>query len=156
MRAEQIAALMEDHPRLCIEAGQIHLPLGRFLHRALPPDVEIKTVFLMRAITARLGKKGHLFPPGDLLTLGYMFHPQQEDSPRHRLLAARALIYAKVAAKDEAVPDSGAYSRTLDDLRSIDLVNRLQIADCRTLFENVRRTGSALARKALVKHLRRI
>jgi hypothetical protein len=153
LRAEAIAALITDRPRLWIEAGQIHLALARFLRRTLPAEVEVRPIFLMRAIVARLGRRGHLFPPGDLLTLLYVFHPDGQDLPRHRLLAARALIYAKVAAKDEAVADALPYSRTLDDLHTIALVNRLSLADCGRLFAQVRHTVATRARVMLMAYL---
>ncbi len=152
MRAEAIAGLLETHPLLCVEAGLIHLHLLPALRRILPPQVAVKPVHLMRVITARLGTKGHLYPPGDLLTLGYMFHPRRPDAPRHRLLAARALVYAKVAAKDEITPHPGRYPRTLDDLRTIALVNRLSMRDCHALFGKIRKQAGAGARQALADY----
>jgi len=153
MRAEAIVGLLETHPLLCVEAGQIHLYLLRALRRILPANVAVKPVHLMRAIAARLGAKGHLYPAGDLLTLHYMFHPRQADGPRHCLLAARALIYAKVAAKEETAPEAGTWSRTLDDLRTIGLVNRLSLPDCRRLFAAIRNTSGARARAKVMEYL---
>ncbi|QCQ22381.1 hypothetical protein [Desulfoglaeba alkanexedens] len=155
MRAEAIARLLATHPRLCVEAGQIHLALVRFLRRRVPETVAVKPVFLMRTIVRRLGGRGHLYPPGDLLTLLYVFNREALDRPRHRLLAARALIYAKVAAKDEIVQDAGLYPRTLDDLRTIALVNRLSYRDCHEMFAKIRRQAGAGARQALAVYLRR-
>jgi hypothetical protein len=155
MRAEAIAGLLATHPRLCVEAGQIHLALGRFLRRMVPEPAAVKPVFLMRTIVRRLGREGHLYPPGDQLTLRYIFHPDEADSQRHRLLAARALIYAKVAAKDEISPSPALYSRTLDDLRTIALVNRLSYRDCHEMFATIRRQAGAGARQALAVYLRR-
>lgn len=154
MRAGAIAALLPEYSRLRVEAGQIHLALARFLRRMVPAQVVVQPVFLMRAIAARLGRRGHLYPPGDLLTLLYIFHPEAPDSPRHRLLAARALIYAKVAAKDEMVQDPGPYSRTLDDLRTIGLVNRLSYQGCHELFGKIRRQAGAVARQTLAVYLK--
>jgi hypothetical protein len=156
MRAEAVAALLLEHPRLCVEAGQIHLALVPFLRRMAPDQVTVKPAFLMRVAVRRLGCTGHLYPPGDLLTLGYVFHPDAPDGARQRLLAARALIYAKVAAKDEIVQDPGLYSRTLDDLRTIALVNRLSYQDCHEMFAKIRRqAGAGGARQALAVYLRR-
>jgi hypothetical protein len=155
MRAEAIAALLPLYPRLCVEAGQIHLALARFLRQMTAARGTVQPVFLMRAIARRLGRRGHLYPPGDLLTLLYISHPDAPDSARHRLLAARALIYAKVAAKDEIVQDPGPYSRTLDDLRTIALVNRLSMKDCRDLFAKIRRQAGAGARQALAIYLKK-
>jgi hypothetical protein len=89
------------------------------------------------------------------LTLRYIFHPDEADSQRHRLLAARALIYAKVAAKDEISPSPALYSRSLDDLRTIALVNRLSYRDCHEMFATIRRQAGAGARQALAVYLRR-
>ena len=155
MRAEAIAALLPEYPRLCVEAGQIHLALARFLRRMTAARGTVQPVFLMRAIARRLDRRGHLYPPGDLLTLLYIFHPEAPDSARHRLLAARALIYAKVAAKNEIVQAPGLYSRTLDDLRTIALVNRLSYRDCHEMFAKIRRQAGAGARQALAVYLRR-
>jgi hypothetical protein len=155
MRAEAIAALLPAYPRLCVEAGQIHLALARFLRWMTAGRGTVQPIFLMRAIARRLGRRGHLYPPGDLLTLLYISHPEAPDSARHRLLAARALVYAKVAAKDEIVQDPGPYSRTLDDLRTIALVNRLSMKDCRGLFAKIRRQAGAGARQALAVYLKK-
>jgi hypothetical protein len=156
MRAEAVAALLLEHPRLCVEAGQIHLALARFLRRMTAVRDTVRPVFLMRSIVRRLGGRGHLYPPGHLLTLGYVFHPDARDGARQRLLAARALIYAKVAAKNEIVQALGLYSRTLDDLRTIALVNRLSYRDCHEMFAKIRRqAGAGGARQALAVYLRR-
>ena len=148
LRAEAIAALQPNHPRIRVEACQIHLALARFLRRLLPPEVEVRPVFLMRAAAARLGLNGHLYPPGDLLTLNYVFHPDRKD-PHDDLLAARALIYAKVAAKDEIGPDPGPFGRTLDDLRTIRMVNRISMRACRALYPQISRASGAESRRIL-------
>lgn len=154
LRAEAIGALLPAYPRIAVEAGQIHLALPRFLRQQMPPKDKLQTIFLMRIIAGRLGRRHHVFPPGDLLTLLYIFHPAVEDF-RHRLLAARALIYSKVAAKEETGPDQALYSRTRDDLRSIGLVNRLSLQDCRHLFEMVRHATSARSRAIVADYLKR-
>jgi hypothetical protein len=107
----------------------------------------------MRPIVNQLGRKCHLFGPGDLLTLLYVFHPNL-DGARHALLAARALIYNKVVVKEEQVPEKTAYPHTLDEIQSIALVNRLSMEDCRRLFEVTRRSSTARARQALYRHLK--
>lgn len=154
MRAEAIAALLPVYPCLCVEAGQIHLALAGFLRRMMADPGTVQPVFLMGTIARRLGRRGHLYPPGDLLTLLYIFHPEAPDSARHRLLAARALVYAKVAAKDEISPSPALYSRTLDDLRTIALVNRLSHQDCHDLFAKIRRQAGAAARQTLAVYLK--
>jgi hypothetical protein len=100
-----------------------------------------------------MGQKCHLFGPGDLLTLLYIFHPHQ-DRDHHTLLAARALIYNKVVVKEELVPDKAAYPHTMDEIQSIRIVNRLSVDDCRALFELTHRVSTGRARQAVMGYLK--
>lgn len=152
LRAEAILAELPAKGRVAVEAGQIHLALGRDLRRLRPAGIRVETVFLMTEIAARLGRRRHLYPPGDLLTLLYVFHPRLETA-RHERLAARALVYAKVTAKMERVPDDGDFPQTRDDLHTLALVERLPLVMCRELFRKMRRAGVSRARRILFESL---
>lgn len=152
LRAEAILESLPANGRVAVEAGQIHLALARELLRRRPTGVRVETVFLMTAIAARLGRRRHLYPPGDLLTLRYVFHPGLETA-HHDLLAARALVYAKVTAKTERVPVDGDFPQTRDDLHTLALVERLPPAACRDLFAKMRRAGVARSRRILFEAL---
>lgn len=153
LRAEAIRPLLDTYSHICVEAGQMHMALARLLRQTLPAEVKLKPVFLMRPIVSRLGPKRHLFGPGDLLTLLYVFHPNL-DRERHTLLAAQALIYNKVIVKEEQVPDKTPYPHALDELQTIALVNRLSLNDCRILFDKIRRVPTARARMAVYRYLK--
>jgi hypothetical protein len=49
----------------------------------------VQSVFPANEIVKNLGQKGHLYGPGDQLTLLYIFHPEIAAADRETLLAAR-------------------------------------------------------------------
>jgi len=105
LRAQALAPLIKEYPSAFIEAGVIHYPLWRLLRRRVPPYHRVQLIFIADAALHTLGKKGHLFGPGDLLTLMYIFHPTVAQPKREALLAARSLIYSKLVAKEESTED---------------------------------------------------
>ena len=153
LRAGAIRSLIERYSSIGVEAGQMHVALAPFLRQLLPAGTRVTSVQLMKPIVSLWGRSRHLFGPGDLLTLQYIFHPNSK-SPRLNLLAARALIYNKVIVKDELVPDHTDYPHTRDEIQSIDLVNRLTLSDCRILYKKIGRVSTTAARTAVYQYLK--
>lgn len=153
LRAQALAPMVQRFPKSYIEAGQIHVILGRMLRQILGDTVLVKGRFLMDPVVKTLGISRHLFGPGDILTLRYMFHPDTPD-PVENVLAARALIYNKLILKNETVPLKEPYPHVRDELAVIEIVKQLTLAECADLFPVVRRLKTEEARTVVARHLR--
>ena len=152
LRAQALAPLIKEYPSAFIEAGVIHYPLWRLLRRQVPPYHRVQLIFIADAALHTLGKKGHLFGPGDLLTLMYIFHPTVAQPEREALLAARSLIYSKIVAKEESTEDLNTLPHLRDELACIQIARRLSIDDCRRLFPLVRGAKSSEARGIVAEY----
>ncbi len=150
MRADGIAEVLHSRGNYYIEAGQMHYPLFLVLKRRLPAGYPLAVTFLMAGAVRELGYRGHLFGPGDLLTLLYRFHPHRSFREED-LLAARALVYNKLIAKQEMPAVTDPYPHTRDELEVDAIVRSLSIEDCRRLFPLVHRASTDTARE-LVRH----
>jgi hypothetical protein len=113
----------------------------------------VQLIFIADAVLHTLGKKGHLFGPGDLLTLMYIFHPTVAQPKREALLAARSLIYSKLVAKKESTEDLNSLPHLRDELACIQIARRLSTDDCRHLFPLIRSATSAAARQIVAEYL---
>ena len=153
LRAQALAPLIKEYPSVFIEAGVIHYPLWRLLRRRVPPYHRVQLIFIADAALHTLGKKGHLFGPGDLLTLMYIFHPTVAQPKREALLAARSLIYSKLVAKEESTEDLNSLPHLRDELACIQIARRLSTDDCRRLFPVVRGATSSDARQIVAEYL---
>lgn len=153
LRAQALAPLIKEYPSAFIEAGVIHYPLWRLLGRHVQPYHRVQLIFIADAALHTLGKKGHLFGPGDLLTLMYIFHPTVAQPKREALLAARSLIYSKIVAKEESTEDLKTLPHLRDELACIQIARRLSIDDCRRLFPLVRGAASSDARQIVAEYL---
>ena len=89
LRAQALAPLVKKYPSAYIEAGVIHYPLWRLLRRQLPPPNRLRVIFLANAALKTLGRKGHMYGPGEQLTLLYIFHSNFRQPRREAVLAAR-------------------------------------------------------------------
>ena len=150
MRAKAISKLLTVTGSWYIEAGPIHYPLWAELKHRLPAGYPLKVTFLMADAVRKMGFRGHLYGPGDLLTLLHRLHPNCSDR-REDLLAARALIYNKMIAKQEMVDNTEPFPHTRDELHTAAIIRQLTIADCRRLFPFVRRVNTESARE-MVRH----
>ena len=110
LRAQALAAELNKGSSAFIEAGAIHLALYHLLKKRLPRPVQLKPVFIARKALKIIGVKGHLFGPGDQLTLTYIFHPRIHGTLREELLAARSVIYSKLIEKEEYSKRTRLYS----------------------------------------------
>ena len=154
MRAEALSQVLIGAGSWYVEAGPIHFPLWAQLKRRLPTGFPLKVKFLMADAVRELGFRDHIYGPGDLLTLLHRFHPDSRD-PREDLLAARALIYNKMIAKEEILDSADPFPHTRDELHTAAIVRQLTIADCRRLFPFVRRATTESAREMVQHYLER-
>jgi hypothetical protein len=153
LRAQALIPLIKKYSSAFIEAGVMHYPLWRLLRRQMPLQYEVQLIFIADAAMKTLGKKGHLFGPGDQLTLLYIFHSTFTQPKREAVLAARSLIYSKLIAKEEVSDNLGALPHLRDELACIQISRRLSTADCRKLFPLVRSATSADARQIVAEYL---
>ena len=153
LRAQAIASMIGDYPSAYIEAGVMHYPLFRLLRRQLPQNMKLKVSFLADKVLKNLGHKGHLYGPGDQLTLLYVYHPAMRNTRRERVLAARSMIYSKIAVKEELSNNLSTFPHLRDEIECIGMTRQLSIKDCRRLFPLVRRARSAEAREIVKGYL---
>jgi hypothetical protein len=147
LRAQALVSLVQEYPSSYIESGLIHYQLWRLLRDRLPSHVRVQPLFLADAALKSMGEKGHLYGPGDQLTLLYIFHPTISQPDWEKLLAARSMIYSKILEKQELHDDSGTFPHLRDELACIRAVQQLSIDDCRNLFPLIRRASSPEARR---------
>lgn len=156
LRAQALAAELNKGSSVFIEAGVIHLALYHLLKKRLPQSLQLKPVFLARKALKILGVKGHLFGPGDQLTLTYIFHPKTHGTFREELLAARSLIYSKLIEKEEVSVDLETFPHIRNELACIRTVKLLTLEDCDRLFPLIRRVKTEHARQLVDDYLVRI
>lgn len=154
LRAQELARLIPKYSTSYVEAGLMHYQLWRLLQRLLPSSARAKPVFLANPVLQSMAEKGHLYSPGDQLTLLYIFHPNISRPGQEKLLAARAMVYSKILEKQESADDAGAFPHLRDELSCIRAAQRLSIEDCRALFPPIRRSGTLEARAILEEFLR--
>jgi hypothetical protein len=153
LRAQELEPLVKKCPSAYIEAGVMHYQLWRLLRRQSSPPYQLQMIFLSDDTLKPLGIKGHLYGPGDQLTLLYIFHSNLAQPKREALLAARALIYSKLIFKEELADDLNALPHLRDELACIQITRRLSLDDCRRLFPLVRRAGTEQARQIVVEYI---
>ena len=153
LRVQELAPLLKKYPSGYIEAGQMHYPIYRLLRKQITRSVPIQTVFLADAALKNIGESGHLYGPGDQLTLLYIFHPDMVETMREKLLAARSMVYSKIIHKDEITDGNNRLPHLSDEIKCIRSVNQLSVNDCRQLFQRVRRSTSHSARQIVTEYL---
>jgi hypothetical protein len=153
LRAQALAPLVQKYESAYIEAGAIHFPIWRLLQREVLPGTRVQPLFLADEALNAMGVNGHLYGPGDLLTLLYVFHPQITDTRREQLLAARSIIYSKIIEKEEKIEDLHNYPHLVNELACIRMTNRLSLAACQHLFPRIRRIKSFEARQIVTEYL---
>jgi hypothetical protein len=149
LRAQELSRRIPKYRSSYVETGLMHYPLWRLLRRSLPSSARVNLVFLADPVLQSMADKGHLYSPGDRLTLLYIFHPTISRPGQEKLLAARAMIYSKILEKLELADGAGPFPHTKDELACIRLVRRLSLDDCRELFPLIRRSGTREAREVL-------
>lgn len=135
MRAEAICSL-QDRGIVFIEAGAIHLYLRKILLKNL--GERLRTIFALEDTIKKLTGKRWIFPPGDILTLRYIFGAR-ENEELESLLSARALIYIMLIEKEEMFPtENQPTPHLLDEARAVEFVNKLSFRDCEKLYYEMR------------------
>lgn len=155
MRARALVDALAPYESAFIEAGSIHYGLYLQLKRRLPPQVRLKPVNLAHKALQSIGEQGHLYGPGDQLTLAYIFHPNTKAGPRDGLLAARSLIYTKLIEKEEQTAELETFPHIRDEFACIQAVRLLTVGDCKRLFPLIRCAKSVQARQMVADYLLR-
>ena len=153
LRAQEIGSMAEKYSSSFVEAGVIHYPLWKLLRQQVKRSMQVRLRFLADNVLKAKGEKGHLYGPGDQLTLLYIFHPGAIETARYELLAARSIIFSKIIAKEELTSDMHSFPHLCDELACIRITNQLNLDDCRLLFPNVRRAKSTEARKIVCEYM---
>jgi len=156
LRAQALASQITQYPSAFVEAGAIHYSLYPLLRQSVPKQVQIKPVFLAHKALKTLGQKGHLFGPGDQLTLTYIFHPDIRGTQREDLLAARSLIYTKLIEKEELSAELKNFPHVRNERVCMQTVNLLTLDDCGRLFSLIRRLKTAHARQLVEDYFVRV
>jgi len=155
LRAQALAPLIAKYPSAYIEAGVIHFQLWQLLRRQLPKSSRMRPVFLADFALKEIQESNRLYGPGDQLTLRFIFHPTAAESGQHRLLAARAMVYAKIIAKEERLSGNGGLPHLQDELACIRVTKRLSLQDCRNLFPLIHRVKTAESRQIVADYIRK-
>ena len=153
LRAQSLAPLLENVHSAYIEAGVSHLYLWQSLRKRLSRPRRLKTIFLSDDALKTISLNGHLYGPGDLLTLLYIYHPRTIQTDREKILAARSLIYSKLIAKSEIDDGSEKLPHLRNELACIQITNRLSLEDCRQLFPLICRSGTRQARQIVTEYM---
>lgn len=153
LRAQEIASLAGKYSSSYVEAGMMHYPLWQLLRQQVQEKEQVKMVFLANDVLKSSEPRGHLYGPGDQLTLLYIFHPLIRNTAREKVLAARSIIYSKIVAKEELTDDLNTFPHLRDELGCIRLARLLSLEDCRRLFPMVRRARSFEARGIVAEYL---
>lgn len=140
LRAQAVFELTARHDSIFVEAGYIHFALVRHLRRRMNSRQKLSVEHLMRNCINSLGGKRLNLGPGDLLTLRFIFHRQPNEA-LNNLQAARSLVYIKLIATEELVPDAFAAPHAADEIKVNRLVDRLSFDDCAQIFDRVRLTN---------------
>jgi hypothetical protein len=152
LRAQALGPLLRQYPSAYIEAGVIHLSLWRLLRQRILPPNRLRLTFLADFALQKIGSKGHMYGPGDQLTLLYLFHPDSVTTEREQVLAARSIIYSKIIEKEELTDDLDTYPHIRDELACIRTTQLLSLDDCRRLFPLVRDAKSSAARQLVTEY----
>ncbi len=147
LRAQALAPLLEGYGSSYVEAGWIHVRLVGELRRRLPASFRVRTIVLPRRALAASGMQGPGYSPGDRLTLLYLFRQDAGDPASETLLAARAMIHAKILRKEESPEEPDRLPHLRDEAECTQLVSRLSLEECRLLFAEIRRLSPLEARR---------
>jgi hypothetical protein len=155
LRARALADRLTKFSNAYIEAGSIHYGLYLQLKQQLPKQVRLKPVFIAHEALKTIGGRGHLYGPGDQLTLRCIFHPNSKDIQADVLLAARSLVYSKLVEKEELSADVETFPHVRNELVVIQAVKLLNLDDCKRLFPLIRRSKSVNVRHVVGDYLAR-
>jgi hypothetical protein len=141
-----------QYPSTFVEAGIMHYPMGKELDRTLNGGASVRTAFLTREAVQAAGERGHVFGPGDRLTLLYRFHPNARVNQQMHILGAQAIVYAKLVEKEEQTAHQSAFPHIRNELACIRICQQFALEDCRRLFYLFRSASSVDARQIVKAH----
>ncbi len=137
MRAYTIANIISEN-RIYIEAGGIHLYFENILRQKLGKTFQINSRFLLEPFIRELTGKTEFFPPGDLLTMHYIFKNNKNEAFEN-LQAARSLIYIKLIEKEEMLPNRiNKAPHIKDEININKLVSNLTLEQCENIYMKIR------------------
>ena len=141
LRAERLSQVIKPLPddvRVYVEAGYIHMALFVYLVRLMRGRSVIKPLYVMRDVVRSSIRGKLVLSPGDRLTLGFVFKGKFPHE-KQALLAARSILYVKLIEKEELIPEGDFdFPHTMDEINTLKMIAKLDMEDCRTLFENIR------------------
>jgi hypothetical protein len=138
MRAKAIARVLPENKRVYIEAGAVHIYLEKALRRLSGTKYQIESLFLLKPVVQKLTGKAQVLAPGDILTERYISHKKRNDE-FETLLSARSLIYIQLLQKEEMIPSRSERTPHIkDEIRAIELVNKLSLEQCEELYKKIR------------------
>jgi hypothetical protein len=153
LRAQALAPMIDNVGSAFIEAGAIHHFLWQLLRRRISRPHRLKAKFLADDALQTIDESGHLYGPGDQLTLLYIYHPQTGQLERGALLAARSIIYSKLVGKIEIDQEIENLPHLRNELACIRLTNQLSLNECRQLFPRLRRSSTRDARHIVAEYM---
>ena len=138
MRAKAIAKVLPVNKRVYVEAGAVHTHLEKALRRLLGTKYQIESLFLLKPVVQKLTGEKQIIAPGDILTEHYISRKRSNDE-FETLLSARSLIYIQLLEKEEMIPSRSEKTPHIkDEIRVIELVNKLSFAQCEELYKKIR------------------
>ncbi|MDX1707867.1 MAG: hypothetical protein R3274_04660 [Desulfobacterales bacterium] len=155
LRAGALSTELTPYASAYVEAGSIHYGLYQQLKKKLPAEVRVKPVFIDHQALKIIGRRGHLYGPGDQLTLRYILDPNSKNTDLEKRLAARSLVYTKLVEKEELSADLATFPHVRNEFACIQAVQQLTLADCHRLFPLIRLSKSVTARYVVDDYLRR-
>ena len=153
LRAQELGLKIRKFSSSYVDAGVIHYPLWRLLREQMMQPEKLKLMHIADDALKTVGDCGHLYGPGDQLTLLYVFHPNLAKTRREELLAARSIIFSKISQKDELTDNLKRFPHLQDELACIRMTRQLGLDDCRRLFTLVRRAKSSVSRQLVDQYV---
>lgn len=154
LRALAIRELAPPFAMLYIEAGSLHLSLLNRLRTLLGAKYLITPVYLTAPVVKRFCGRRHALGPGDKLTLHYTYRPLFSGERADRL-AAQSLIHSKIQLKEECEGKEADFPHTRDEIETAALVNRLNYAHCRELYDKIKGVSTLDARASVRDYLKK-
>ncbi|AIH03479.1 hypothetical protein [Thermodesulfobacterium commune] len=132
-----LLSLKQGLKKVYVEAGTIHLYFKKLLQLNTLSLGKVSQFFLLQKVLKSLVGKPYVFPPGELLTLRYIFN-RKENPKTENLLAARSLVYIKIIPKEELLPhEENPFPHLKEELHAIKLIERLDFEDCKRLYSKL-------------------
>ncbi len=141
MRAKAIAEVLSESRRVYVEAGTVHTYLEKTLRQTAGKRWQIKSEFLLEPVVKKLTGEKQVISPGDILTEHFILR-RKTNEKLETLQAARALVYIQLLEKEEMTPSrSEKTPHVKDEIRAVELVNKLSLSQCEEIYKKIRFRG---------------